>query len=314
MKILITGITGFVGSGLVNYLSTQKGIEIVGHSRHNNIAKKKFNNYPIEFIETYSAKTIDELGIDCIIHLAGIAHDLSNKFKPEDYYKVNFEGTKTIFQEFIKSTAKKFIFLSSIKAAVDSSASPVDESVIPNPTSDYGKSKLMAENFISQQVLYNEKFAYIFRPCMIHGKGNKGNLNVLYKYVKSGLPYVFGAYSNQRSFLTSDNLNFITHQFLMNDFHSGIYHLADDSSFSTNQLISIISESLNKKPRIWNIPASFIDPLSKTGNFLRLPTERLKNKLTESLVVSTQKLKRVMQKPLPIAGKDGLMQTLDSFK
>ena len=313
MKIFITGVSGFVGSGLVDHLQHATGISLYGHSRNPEGTKLKFKDCKIEIVPHYSAAVFDNLNIDCVIHLAGIAHDLSNKYEPHDYYAVNFEGTKSIFKEFVKSNVKKFIFLSSIKACIDSSAEPVEEGTPANPVSDYGKSKRLAEKFMEQQKLPEGKNVYLFRPCMIHGKGNKGNLNTLYRYVKSGMPYLFGAYSNHRSFLSADNLNFIVREFLENTYASGVYHLADDQPLSTNALIAVISSSLGQKPRIWNIPVSLIDPLSKIGSFFRLPSERLKAKLTESLIVSTAKLKRVLGKPLPVDSKDGLLITLRSF-
>ena len=313
MKIFITGVSGFVGSVLVDYFQPVESISLYGHSRDSEGTKQKFKDRRIEIVPHYSAGVFDELGIDSVIHLAGIAHDLSDHYKPQDYYNVNFEGTKSVFEEFVKSNTKKFIFLSSIKACIDSSSVPVDEETPANPVSDYGKSKRLAEKFMEQQNLPEGKNVYLFRPCMIHGKGNKGNLNTLYRYVKSGMPYLFGAYSNHRSFLSADNLNFIVREFLENTYASGVYHLADDQPLSTNALIDVISSSLGQKPRIWNIPVSLIDPLSKIGSFFRLPSERLKVKLTESLIVSTAKLKRVLGKPLPVDSKDGLLITLRSF-
>lgn len=47
----------------------------------------------------------------------------------------------------------------------------------------YGKSKLLAEQYILSKTIPNGKRVYILRPCMIHGTGNKGNLNLLYKIV-----------------------------------------------------------------------------------------------------------------------------------
>ena len=313
MRVFITGISGFIGSGLVEYLKHEKGISIFGHSRDFEKTSQKFKGSRVTLVPTYSAQIFDELGIDSVIHLAGIAHDLSNKYKQEDYHKVNFEGTVAIFDAFAKSSASKFIFLSSIKAAVDSSSSVVTEDVTPHPTSPYGQSKRMAEKYIQEYNLPESKRAYIFRPVMIHGKGNKGNLNTLFKYLRSGLPYIFGAYKNSRSFLSADNLHFILRRFLENDYPSGTYHLADDKPLSTIELIRIISESLGRKPRIWNIPTGMMDPMSRLTSLLGLPLESMKQKLTESLVVSNEKLKSVLHEPLPLDVRTGLLNTLRTF-
>ena len=79
------------------------------------------------------------------------------------------------------------------------------EDTIPNPKTHYGISKLQAENYILDQKLPEGKRVYILRPCMIHGPGNKGNLNLLYTLVKKGFPWPLGAFENQRSFLSIDN-------------------------------------------------------------------------------------------------------------
>ena len=114
MKILITGITGFVGASLVHYFLENKRVSIFGHSRDMRKAEEKFADYKIEFISELTTESIDKFKIDSIIHLAGIAHDLSGKYKHHDYKLVNFERTKELYEEFVKSKAKSFVFVSSI--------------------------------------------------------------------------------------------------------------------------------------------------------------------------------------------------------
>ncbi|MFM9840744.1 MAG: NAD-dependent epimerase/dehydratase family protein [Cyclobacteriaceae bacterium] len=307
-RIFITGVTGFIGHNLVQYFNTQQNFQLFGHSRDSAKARVQLKGLPVELIETYSAKVFDERSIDTVIHLAGIAHDLSNQYKPDDYYRVNFENTKVVFDEFVKSSAKKFIFLSSIKAAVDISSREVDESVEPIPVTDYGKSKRKAEEYIQSIQLSNNRHAYIFRPCMIHGSGNKGNLNLLYRFAKTGLPYPFGAFNNQRSFLTMDNLSFVFESFLAKDIPSGIFHLADEGFLSTTELYKLISFEIGKKPRVWPIPSGLIQFF-----FSLIGKRATLNKLTEDMMVSNKKLLRYIGQPLPIEMREGLKKTIRSF-
>lgn len=79
----------------------------------------------------------------------------------------------------MKSKAKKFIFFSTAKAAADKVDGVLTEDVVPTPVGPYGESKIAAEKYI-QEHLVVDKQVYILRPCMIHGPGNKGNLNLLY--------------------------------------------------------------------------------------------------------------------------------------
>jgi nucleoside-diphosphate-sugar epimerase len=98
------------------------------------------------------------------------------------------------------------------------------------------------------------------------------------------------------------------------DIPSGVYHVADDEALSTNDVISLLAESQNRKANIWKVSIGLIQFLSKLGDVFRLPltTERLQ-KLTESYVVSNQKIKSAIGKELPVSVKDGLLKTFNSF-
>lgn len=307
-RILITGVSGFIGSNLVRYFNSQHNFLIFGHSRDGKRAAIQFVNANVEMIATYSAAILDERKIDTIIHLAGIAHDMSNKYQSEDYDRVNYENTKALFDVFVKSGATKFVFLSSIKAVVDISSFPADESVQPAPTTDYGKSKQKAEKYLLSNPLVGKKKVYILRPCIIHGLGNKGNLNLLYRYAKTGMPFPFGSFENQRSFLSIDNLNFIMQSFIEKDIPSGIFHVADDGYISTKELYRVIAVEIGKTPRVWNFPVGLIRLL-----FSVFGKRTMLNKLTEDMLVSNKKISQYIPSPLPLEIQEGLKKTIKSF-
>ena len=163
---------------------------------------------------------------------------------------------------------------------------------------------------------FEGKRVFILRPCMIHGPGNKGNLNLLYQLVSKGIPWPLGAFENKRSFCSIDNLMFIIKELIeREDILSGVYNVTDDDALSTNEVISILAESQNRKPKICNVSKVLILAVAKIGYVLRLPLneERL-HKLTDSYIVSNQKIKLAIGKPLPISSKDGLLKTFISFK
>jgi nucleoside-diphosphate-sugar epimerase len=295
MNVTITGASGFAGTNLIQYL---EGFDIQKISLR------------------YQKKQMIDLGhTDAIVHLAGKAHDLKKVSQPQDYYEANFELTKQLFNVFLKSDAKIFIFISSVKGAADTVEGILMEETTSNPQTHYGKSKLMAEKYILSQPLPAGKSYYILRPCMIHGPGNKGNLNLLYQIVKKGIPYPLAAFENKRSFLSVENLCFVIKELLENDIPSGIYNIADDESISTNELVTEIASVINTKPKLWKVNSSLIKLIAKIGDQLKLPlnTERL-NKLTESYRVSNYKIKTALGKELPVTAKEGLRITLESFK
>ncbi len=291
MSIFITGASGFVGSNLIPFLSC---------------------NYSIE---TFRKNSSIEIKQDYVIHLAGKAHDLKKVSTPEEYYKVNTDLTKEIFDAFLASTSKVFITLSSVKAVADFVEGELSEDVIANPITHYGMSKLLAEKYIFSNEIPLGKRVYILRPCMIHGPGNKGNLNLLYNSVSKGLPWPFGKFSNSRSYLSVENLCFIIKELIeREDIPSGVYNVADDLPLSTNEIIEMIAESKGSKASILNISKSFINYVARVGDILKLPfnSERLQ-KLTESYIVSNVKIKKVLCKPLPVSSKQGLIRTFQSF-
>jgi nucleoside-diphosphate-sugar epimerase len=314
MKILITGINGFVGTNFTNsWFRNHKifGLDILQPKKEG-----------VERIFGW-----DELGkvppVDAIVHLAGKAHDTKNQSEAQVYFDVNTGLTQKIFDYFLRSDAQTFIFFSSVKAAADSVQGEVlTEEVIPHPIGPYGESKIRAEEYIlnklsavSDQLL--DKRVYILRPCMIHGPGNKGNLNLLYSVVRKGIPWPLGSYENLRSFCSIDNISYVVEQLIVKEnIASGIYHVGDDEPLSTNELIGLISKSVGKKSRIWKLPKGLMDAAARVGSVLHLPLNKDRlQKLTENYVVSNVKIKQALGiEKMPVSAKEGMRKTLESFR
>ena len=333
MNILITGIHGFVGSNLVVALKEHHslyGLDIVAPEK-------------VGVIQTFSWKDIEPASFlpqnlpkfDAIIHLAGKAHDTKNQSAAQVYFDINTGLTRKIFDFFLESSAKKFIFFSSVKAAADSVVGEVlTEEVIPTPKGPYGESKIAAEDYIKEHFIlpttspcgysssleeenerHSDKQVYILRPCMIHGSGNKGNLNLLYNLVKKGIPWPLGDFENRRSFTSIDNLCYVVEGLLTKDVVSGIYHMGDDEALSTNELIALMCEVLGRKPHIWKMNKRMMEGCAGLGTLLHLPlnTERLR-KLTENYVVSNAKIKSALGiERMPVRAEDGIRKTIESF-
>ena len=336
MNVLITGISGFVGSNLVSKLVNDYrfyGLDIINFDRIN--VSKTFSWLDIEST-SFPFQTLPQF--DAIIHLAGKAHDTKKQSAAQFYFDINTGLTQKIFDFFLESSAKKFIFFSSVKAAADSVVGDVlTEDVIPTPVGPYGESKIKAEEYIKNHFMFptasigedrslrlekdrgrmpKNKQVYILRPCMIHGPGNKGNLNLLYNVVKKGIPWPLGDFDNRRSFTSIDNLCYVIEGLLNQDVPTGIYHMGDDEALSTNELIAIMCEAMEKQPRIWKMNKRFMEACAGLGTLLHLPlnTERL-CKLTENYVVSNAKIKAALGiDKLPVTAKEGLMKTIRSFE
>lgn len=312
-NILITGINGFVGSNFTNNWSKDHilyGLDIHQPAKEG-----------VERIFSW-----DEMGkippVDAIVHLAGKAHDTKNVSEAQSYFDINTGLTQRIFDYFLQSDARTFIFFSSVKAAADSVPGDIlKEGIVPHPVGPYGESKIRAEEYIlrtkNQEPRAKTKNIYILRPCMIHGPGNKGNLNLLYNIVKKGIPWPLGAFDNRRSFCSVDNISFVVEQLIVRDnIESGIYHIGDDEPLSTNELIQLISESVGKKAHIWKFPKRMMNTIADIGDALRLPLNKQRlQKLTENYVVSNEKIKIALGiDNMPVSARDGMKKTLESFK
>lgn len=309
MRILITGVHGFVGSNLVVSLkdnNTIYGLDIIAPEKEG-------------VVKTYSWDDLDAGNvpeIDAIIHLAGKAHDTKNKTLADVYFKVNRDLTIKMYDFFLAhDSIKKFVFFSTAKAAADKVDGILTEDVVPAPVGPYGESKIAAEKYILEH-LTDGKDVYIFRPCMIHGPGNKGNLNLLYNVVRKGIPWPLGAFDNKRTFTSIENICFAVNGVLTKDVPTGIYNMGDDEALSTNELIEEICKSLGKKAHIWKLSKGLMNGVAKIGGWLHLPLnpERLR-KLTESYVSSNAKIKAALGVDrMPVDARDGLKVTLESFR
>lgn len=315
MKILITGVHGFVGSNLVSYLAKENeiyGLDIISPEKYG-------------VVKTYSWDDLDSGKVpemDAIIHLAGKAHDTKNQTVADVYFKVNRDLTIKIFDYYCTHPSiKKFVFFSTAKAAADKVDGVLTEDVIPSPVGPYGESKIAAERYILDSVqgsrfkVHGDKQWYIFRPCMIHGPGNKGNLNLLYNVVKKGIPWPLGAFENRRTFTSIENICFAVNGVLTKDVPSGIYNMGDDEALSTNELIEEVCKSLGIKAHIWKLPKGLMKGIAKIGDALHLPlnSERLR-KLTENYISSNDKIKKALGiEMMPIDARKGLKRTLQSF-
>ena len=330
MNILIIGIHGFVGSNLVKYLSKENtiyGLDIVQPEK--------------EGVKcTFSWEALDQPNvlpeIDAIIHLAGKAHDTRDKSAADVYFKVNTELTKKIFDWYMASpSARKFVFFSTAKAAAERVPEILLENVTPTPKGPYGESKIQAEEYILRALELqgvskksmvsivpgtdrpkNGKEVYIFRPCMIHGPGNKGNLNLLYGVVSKGIPWPLGAFENCRTFTSVENICFAVSGVLTKDVPSGIYNMGDDDALSTNELIEVICQILGKKAHIWRISKGLMNGVAKVGGWLHLPLNPLRmQKLTENYVSSNTKIKKALGiERMPVDAREGLKQTIECFR
>lgn len=298
-RVLIAGASGFLGKNLVNYIE------------NSNLSVYQLSLRNLEWEKNIAFAEV-------IINLVGKAHDHKRQASEADFFEINYELTKKLYNYFINSAASLFIHVSSIAALEEEGTmNVVSEEYIPNPKSAYGRSKRKAEEFLISQLLPQGKRLIILRPTMIHGPGDKGNLMLLFKAINKKIPYPLGAFNNKRSFLSIDNICFIIHNIIHKGetVDSGIYNISDDEPLSTLQIINTIAAITEKRAIIFNVPKNIIHIIAKAGTILKLPlNSKTLTKMTSDLVVSNQKIKTALGiQSLPVTAQQGLEKTIKSF-
>ena len=286
MKILISGAYGFVGTNLSRYLA-DKGHKCIALDIANGNAEAYSGFHAWDGLDG-----IDWPSIDAVVHLAGKAHDLKKVSDPQSYFDINVGLTERLFNV-CHGKVPRFIYFSSSKAA--------------DADTPYGKSKLAAEQFLDGR-------AIVLRPAMIHGPGNKGNLNLLWGIARRGFPWPLAAFENRRSFTSIGNVCAAV-EALCERGGNGVYPIADDEMLSTNRLIELMAETCGRKPRLWRLPKGLMRLVARMGDVAHLPlnTERL-GKLTEDSFVDNAALKKLLGwLQMPIRAEDGMRETLKSF-
>ena len=292
MKILITGAYGFVGTNLCRYL-TERGHQCdaldVPAAKRDDVPYRGF--YDWSDLGS-SPSPLPFASYDAVVHLAGKAHDMRKVASEQDYFDINVGLTEKIFNASV-GKVPRFVYFSSSKASAEGNA--------------YGRSKLAAERFLDGR-------AIVLRPAMIHGPGNKGNLNLLWKIARHGFPWPLAAFENRRSFTSIGNVCAAVEALCARG-ENGIYPIADDETLSTNRLIELIAEVCGRRAKLWRIPKGLMLAAARIGDALHLPlnTERI-GKLTENSIVDNSALKTALGwREMPVRAEDGMRKTLETF-
>lgn len=285
LDLVVTGASGYIGR---NFCDTA----ISKFYKCTPLGRSTQPNY-----ETFTADSIQE-GTS-ILHFGGLSED-SDKIPMEAYVEANIILTKRMWELFVTSKARNFIFLSSIKAFTEKTEESLDKKNQSNDSfSHYGHSKREAEKYLlkSFQELSDEdrksRNLYILRPCLVYGSNSKGNLKVLFKLANKGIPYPFAAFENQKSFCSLNNLMEVIFQIIAKDTYgnSKVFSVCDDDSVSTNKLIEIAADAVGKKARLIRFPQFIVKQMAALGTLLGLPFNKfVLDKLTSSLQVSNKEL------------------------
>jgi nucleoside-diphosphate-sugar epimerase len=244
---LVTGCTGFIGSHLVDEL-VLSGRKVRCLARPGS-AVDHLNKLKVEIIygDLTDLSSLRGIGKDvtAVFHLAAIARPMA--IKDEEYFKVNFLGTKNLLEVFKNHSLDKFIHMSSISAVGPSrNGRPVNEKTPPNPIDVYGQSKLKAEKIALEYLKEYCVPLVILRPSMVFGPRDFEMLK-LFKTVKTRFFPICGSESGHFEFCYVGNL---VQACLLAEKRARvgeIYHVSNERPYTLKEVLDAISRAQGVK-------------------------------------------------------------------
>lgn len=281
MKVLLTGANGYVGSYLIGALMSA-GFSVTTLTRKSHLREGTVNFVVDEYCPAAVSPCL--VGQDVVIHLAGLAHQISkNKDAAEALYmRVNVEQTLMLAREAKKAGIKRFIFMSSIKVNGESTTAgvPFRADMIPAPEDAYGRSKWAAEQALSALFEGSHTELVIIRPPLIWGGEAKGNLRLLQKLVALRIPLPIGRINNRRDLVSLKNLSSFICVLIGHPGAAAQTFLVSDGVARNLAQIVQLSANQGVAPWIVNCPVWIIGKLARISG--------LEKRLTGNLEVDIQ--------------------------
>jgi nucleoside-diphosphate-sugar epimerase len=263
-KILITGVNGWLGKTLIQVLSSgisshpdlknpPKDIKIKGLALPNentNIIKSISSEVKIFYGDITNKQDCDHFTNDAkgaiLFHCAGIIHPKRVK----DFFNINVEGTKNIFESSIKNKIKKIIVISSNSPCGTNPNNEhlFDELSLYNPYLNYGKSKMIMELLVKRFVESGKIESVIIRPPWFYGPHQPNRQIRFYKMIRDGKIPIIGNGKNKRSLACTINICQGMILAAINEKVNGsTYWIADEKTYSFNEIINIVENVMEEE-------------------------------------------------------------------
>ena len=241
--VLITGVTGFAGRYLAQYLLAH-GWRVIGASR-SRPDNDRIEHFPISNLDTYTFWQPALEKAAYVVHLAARVHQMRDK--PENqhlYFETNVDATINLARQAADAGLSKFIFASSVKAMGEGRENEIfTEKTCCNPEDAYGRSKFKAEVELQKISSQAGLPVVVLRPPLMYGPQVKGNMASLIRLVKCLPVLPLGGLKNRRSFLGVRNFSSAIQALLESErISGGTYMISDGESISTSVLIDRMIE------------------------------------------------------------------------
>ncbi|SJL83529.1 UDP-glucose 4-epimerase family protein [Vibrio palustris] len=312
MKVLITGVTGFVGSAVAKHGAHFKW-QIEGQCRTLPSTKLTYSVHclSIDSQTDWSSCLYEK---EVVIHCAARVHqmDESPEIASKAYLEVNTHGTLNLARQAAQAGVKRFIFLSSIKVNGEQTepGQPFTAEFPPIPLDPYGASKYHAEQGLREIAQETGMEVVIIRPPLVYGPEVKANFLSMIQWIDKGIPLPLGRIKNQRSMVFIDNLvSLITTAAEHPEAVNQTFLVSDNDDVSTTELLRLIASSLGKRSRLLPVPSHLLVMLLRM-----LGKGDIAEKLTANLQVDLQHTQRILNWQPPVALAHGIQSTVDYYQ
>ncbi len=296
MRVAITGANGFIGRDLCERLA-QEGHEITALVRREAPALSRFGRVAqLTDLADRDGLMAALKGAQAVVHLAGRAHrgEASDAATRADFWRINVEGTRHLFEASAVCGVEQIVFMSSSKVFGERSprdaAGAVQRFTSETPASPqgpYGESKQAAEQILLASCQLPKIHLTILRPPLVYGPGVAGNLRSLLRAIQRGVPFPFAAIDNRRSLVHRTSLNdAIACALRSRGAEPRVFPLAD-LELSTPALIRLMASGLGYPARLFRCPPGGLKLLGAlTGNAAAI------SRLTDSFVLDSTAIAR----------------------
>jgi nucleoside-diphosphate-sugar epimerase len=288
MLLALTGATGFIGQHLLRELP-QRGFHLRVLLRRPAPVPMRSGSAVIGDLARPRNMSAALEGVDAVIHSAGFTHGMSG-IPEDDYRLLNTEATINLARAARRAGAKRFVFLSSIRAQCGPTAETVlTEADDPKPTDAYGRSKLAAERGLAELDLDWVSL----RAALVYGPGVTGNMAQLMRLARSAFPLPLRSIGARRSLLALENLSAAIETVLK---AAGplrrVLITADGEALTVAEMIAAMRAGLGRRPNVVPLPPVLLKLLLRSmGN------EEVYQRLSGSLVASPAALIGLGWKP-----------------
>ena len=258
MRILITGITGFVGQSL-SVRALKNGFKIRCALRKPVVLSGNIDLVVVGEINGNTDWSVALSDVDVVIHLAARLHIMREKAENplEEFRKVNVAGTEHLARAASAMGVKRFVFVSTVKVSGEYTlpGQAFAEKDPPRPQDAYAQSKHEAEKGL-REIAAQTGMEFVFiRPPLVYGPGVKANFGNLMRAVQGGWPLPLGAVHNQRSLVGLDNLvDFIVTCLSHPQAANQIFLVSDGKDLSTTELVRGMAQAAGVPARLLPVP------------------------------------------------------------